>query len=186
MSIKGQVQAREINDYGYLRLKVSGTWYGADKKGDSPAAVGEIIEFEAYKNTKNYDTFKLSSLKKVAGAVKGAPVNPGPTASKDEYWAKKEANDAAKEPRISYYAASERAIQFVDLALRNGAIAAFAKSKETAKLDVLTALVDEQTQRILTASYNQAAVVPETSGDGSQSEAGEETGEEEDDGQTWN
>lgn len=159
MTIKGQLQARELNQYGYLRLKVSGTWYGADKKGDSPAAVGEIVEFEPYKNAKGYDTFKSPSLKKVANAVLGAKVDTGPTASKDEYWAKKEANDAAKEPRISYYAASERAIQFVALAFQTGSLTALTKAKDTAKLEVLTALVDEQTQRILNASYDQA--VPE-------------------------
>lgn len=162
MSIKGQLQKREINKFGFLRIKVSGEWYGSDKKGDVSVSEGDIVEFDAYTNDRNYATFKGASLKKVASAPAGKPVSQGPTASKDEYWAKKEANDAAKEPRISYYAAFERAVQFTSLAFTTGALSSLTKAKDTAKLDVLIAFVDEQTQRILTASYAQAAAVSET------------------------
>jgi hypothetical protein len=162
VSIKGQVQKREVNKFGYLRLKVSGEWYGADKKGEHPVAEGDIVEMETFQNDRGYETFKFQSLRKVAAAVKGAPVDKGPTASKDEYWAEKEARDLAKEPRINYYAAFERATGFVALAFQVGALSALTKAKDTAKLDVLTALVDEQTQRILVASYSQEAPAAES------------------------
>lgn len=159
--IKGELSSVETNKWGFLRIQVSGTWYGSDsKKGSAPAvAGGDMVEFDAYKNDKGYDTFKFQSLKKLAtpaavaaSTAKAAPVNP-----KDTYWADKEAADKAKEPKIAYFAASERAIQFASLALANGAVSAFAKAKDTAKLEILTAFVDEQTQRILLASYGQKA-----------------------------
>lgn len=172
MSIKDQAQAIETNDYGYLRIKLSGKWYGADKKGGSPIQAGDLIEIDTYQNQKGYDTFKFASLKKIAGAVAGAaPIAKGPAASKDEYWTDKEARDLAKEPRINFYAAFERAVGFVALAFQVGALKSLAGAKETAKLDILTALVDEQTQRILNASYAQEA--PEVGEDETETETAE-------------
>jgi hypothetical protein len=187
MSIKGQLQATEMNDYGYARIKVSGKFYGADKKGEIEVSVGDMVEFDAYDKTGNngkvYAQFKSQSLKKIAAAKAGAKVDTGPAASKDEYWSKKEANDAAKEPRIQYMAAFERAVQFVDLAFRAGALAAFDKAKPTAKLEALQALVDEQTQRIVAASYAQgvAGKAPANKAPEEETETateGEEEGEE--------
>lgn len=159
MSIKGQLQKAEPNKYGYVQITVAGNRYGADKKGVlSGIADGDLVEFEAFKNDRGYDTFKFQSLKKLTEAQAAvSKAAPAPTNPKDTYWADKEANDKAKEPRVSYYAAIERAIQFADVALRNGALTAFAKAKDTAKLEILTAFVDEQTQRIIAAAYSQAA-----------------------------
>lgn len=155
--IKGQLQGTEVSKFGYPRMRVSGTWYGADKKGAVSASEGDMVEFDVFKNDRGYDTFKLQSVKKLSEeAAAKSKAAPAPGSVKDTYWADKEAKDAAKEPRISYYAASERAIQFVALAQSVGALTALAKAKDTAKLEVLTALVDEQTQRLLTASYAQA------------------------------
>lgn len=160
MSIKGAIQSKEVNDYGYSRIKVSGSFYGGDKKGDiSPdISLGDIVEFEAYEKTgsngKVYQTFKFQSLKKVAGAKVGAKVDTGPTASKDEYWAKKESQDAVKEPRISYQAAYDRALTFTDLAIRNGAFDALSKAKPTAKLEILQAFVAEQADHIMGLVYS--------------------------------
>jgi uridine phosphorylase len=186
MSIKGQLQATETNDYGYARIKVSGKFYGADKKGAIDVSVGDIVEFEAFdkpgNNGKVYATFKFPSLKKVAGATPGAKVDTGPTASKDEYWAKKEAADAAKEPRIQYMAAFERAVLFADLALRNGALTSFAKAKDTAKLEVLTAFVAETTQAIIKQSYAQTIPSATTAAPVDEAAQPEETAEDE---QEW-
>jgi hypothetical protein len=184
VSVKGQVQKREVNKYGYLRLKISGAWYGADKKGDHPVVEGDVVEVDAYQNEKGFETFKLASLRKVSGATAGKAVDQGPVASKDEYWAAKEARDLEKEPRINYYAAFERAVLFTQLAIAAGAFEAIKKAKETAKLDILTAFVDEQTQRILAGSYSQEA--PEVGGE-TGADATEETSEasSEDDGK-WN
>lgn len=154
MTIKGQLQAKEINDYGYARIKVAGSWYGADKKGEVSGEAGDIVEFEPYKNAKGYDTFKSVSFKKVAGKPAGSgPVDTGPVASKDEFWAKKEARDVARDPQIAYQGAYDRALTFADLALRNGAFGAFEKAKPTAKLAILEAFVAEYADKILGLVY---------------------------------
>lgn len=188
MSIKGAIQSKEINDYGYARIKVSGTWYGGDKKGDisSDIGPGDIVEFEAYDKPGNggkvFKNFKSQSLKKVAAAKAGAKIDKGPTASKDEYWAKKEANDAAKEPRISYFAAYDRAVQFADLALRNGAFDALAKAKPTSKLEALQAFVAEQALRIMAEAY--AAETPGAVEGGARQEVEEDDKAETEEGET--
>lgn len=183
MSIKGQLQSAEVNDWGYARIKVSGTYYGADKKGQISAVVGDLVEFEAYdkagNNGKTYPTFKFASLRKVAGGVasQGGGENAAGEArtgsvgalgqrsvhqlfgTKDAYWAEKEANDKAKDPRISFQASYERAILFTDLAIRNGAFEALAKAKNhTQKLEILQAFVAEQADHIMGLVY--AAKVP--------------------------
>lgn len=190
MSIKGAIQSKEINDYGFARIKVSGTWYGGDKKGDISSEIhsGDIVEFEAYekegKNGKFYSSFKSQSLKKVSAAKAGAPVDKGPVASKDEYWATKEARDIAKDPQIAYQGSYDRALTFADLALRNGAFDALAKAKPTARLEVLQAFVEEQAVRIMGLVY--AAQVPaKTAQPTSAVDASEETEEEVEDETSW-
>lgn len=164
MSIKGDLQVNSVNDYGYPRIKVAGVWYGADKKGDiKHLAIETMVEFETFKNAKGYDTFKIASIKAYDGPV-SVPAKAAPkafttaykvTGGKDTYWADKEARDVSKEPKIAYFAAFERALLFVTLAHTTGALSALAKAKDSSKLDILLALVDEQTQRIFDASYAQ-------------------------------
>ena len=187
MAIKGALQATRTNDYGYAAIKVSGTWYGADKKGSVNVSEGDLVEFEAFKNAKNYDTYKSTSLKKLAAAQAGKPVDKGPVASKDEYWSAKEARDVVVEPRINYFAALDRAIAFVDLALRNGAVKAYEKAKDTGKMEVLTALVYETTQKMIVEAYAQkipstksvTKAVEEASDDESAPDESETEGEDE-------
>lgn len=190
MSIRGAIQAKEINDYGYARIKVSGTWYGGDKKGDisSDIGPGDIVEFEAYDKAgggKVFKNFKSQSLKKVAAARAGAPVDKGPVASKDEYWANKEARDAAKDPQIAYQGAYDRALTFTSLALANGAFDALAKAKPVAKLEILQAFVDEQAARILGLVYSaKVPVVTETAEERAENDAGDGETADEEEG-TW-
>lgn len=179
--ITGQVQQVETNpQYGFSRYNISGAWYGADKKGRL-AEVGETVSFEYFdkpgKDGRTWPTIKTATFRKQGGnspspgavAVPSSAQQRGHTgtysggaskapAGRDTYWKDKADNDAAKEPRIAYFAALERAISFVDLALRNGAISAYEKAKATGKLEVLTALVYETTQKIMAESY--AATVP--------------------------
>lgn len=174
--IQGNVQTSKTNAYGYTSYKIDGTWYGADAKSGPRAGEGDQVSFEAYdkpgKDGKMWPTLRLSTLVKrastsieAAGADEpgtGQPVSvvkSGGYAIKqndrDTYWADKAKSDASKDPRIAYFAALERAINFVDLAIRNGAFAAYSKAKDTAKLEVLTQFVGEQTQRIIQESYSQ-------------------------------
>lgn len=171
MSIKGSLQTTKTNDFGFTAIKVGGSWYGADKKNFKPDAnEGDIVEFEPFKNPKGYDTYRSQSFKKIVSAPEapssvgsGSPSNARaqPSVSnggRDSYWADKATEDAKKDPRIVYQSSYERAILFVDLAIKNGAFEALNKAKPTAKLEILTAFVDEQAERIMGNVY--ASVVP--------------------------
>lgn len=170
--IKGQVQSAEMNDWGFPRIKVQGTFYGGDKKAPIPGGIvaGDTVEFEAYdkqKGDKSYPTFKYQSLKKVEGSpapvvaavAAGARANaPQSGGNRESYWSDKAAEDAKRDPRISYQGAYDRALTFADLALRNGAFLAFGKAKDTAKLGILEAFVSEYADKIMRQTYE--ATVP--------------------------
>lgn len=179
--ITGIVQTTDTNQYGFTRYKVSSSWYGADAKGPPRASEGDKVTFEAFdkagKDGRVWATIKLATFKKLASdpsvnTNSANPSNPNAGAatkgngatysagSRDSYWADKAKTDEAKEPRIAYFAALDRAIAFVDLALRNGAIKAYEAAKATGKLEVLTALVYETTQRIMAEAYTQAVPAP--------------------------
>lgn len=193
MSIKGQLTKAETNQWGFTTIWVSGTRYGSDKKGTYPAQVGDIVEFEAYEKAGNdgrtWPTVKFASLRKVAatlvdtgnnaGANSGTPSRGAPQVaqSKDGYWSEKEANDKAKDPRISYQASYERAILITDLAIRNGAFDALAKAKPTARLEILQAFVAEQADKIMGLVYS--AKVPSDKAQPKAEEAEQEADEAE-------
>lgn len=170
MTIKAALQTVRVNQHGYASIKVGGQWYGADKKNFSPVVTeGDLVEFEEFKNQGGYATYKTATFKVVNAANSGSASPSAPNAraaasrtgstssqgGRDSYWSDKATEDAKRDPRISYFASLERAIQFVDLALRNGAINAYEKAKATGKLEVLTALVYETTQRIMREAYTQ-------------------------------
>lgn len=162
--IKGQIQEKRTNDYGYSSIKVAGTWFGADKKGAVNFNEGDTVEFEPFdkpgQNGKVWPSFKYQSLKAASGnapASKAGSSYTPPKNAKDDYWVAKDAKDAEKEPRIAYFAALERAIQFTDVAVRTGALGALEKAKDTKKLDVLLAFVAETTDRFVVGSYAAAA-----------------------------
>lgn len=177
MSIKGSLQTTKTNDYGFTSIKMGGAWYGSDKKNFKPdAQEGDLIEFEAFKNAKGYDTYKAQSFKRlrestnsesagsntatsnvrVDAGVSGKGFSTGGT--RDTYWADKAKADEAKDPRIVYQSSYERAILFTDLAIKNECFEALKKAKPTAKLDILEKFVGEQAARIMAEVY--AAAVP--------------------------
>ena len=152
------------NAYGFIRYKIDNKWISSDK-GVS-MEVGKSYDFEVYKNPKGYDTIKKGSIKESSGATAGGlgavPSGKGNQSfggagtafgSRDTYWSDKAKTDEAKDPRIAYFASHERAISFVDLAIRAGAFKALEKAKDTSKLEVLQAFVSEQTSRIMAESY---------------------------------
>lgn len=178
---------------------------------------GDAVEFEAFEsagsNGKVYPKYKAQTLRKIAasgvatppatvangqGAGRKASVPQGggksAYAAKESYWSDKaefdkaraEA-DKAKEPRIAYFAALERAIALADVALRNEALPLGAKASK--KLDTLTAFIDEQVQRFIERSYAQGKPVLGAStpdAEPEEVEAEEEApGEEELTGEQW-
>jgi hypothetical protein len=165
-NVTGQIQTTKTNDYGFTSYKVNGSWFGADTKGPPRASEGETVSFEAYdkagKDGRVWPTIKLASFKKSAPAGLAQAVTPpgtpyvAPAGSKDTYWADKAKTDEARDPRISYQGALERAIAFADLAFRAAALPL--PKADNKKLDVLAAFVDETANRFLAQTY--AATVP--------------------------
>lgn len=193
--IKGPIQSISTNDWGYVSIKVNGTFFGADKKGSVSVGEDDFVEFEAFdkpgKNGKAYPTFKFPTLRKIAAPTQvqdNTPSNGGykpPKNDKEDYWQNKGKEDAAKEPRIVYLAAYERAVKFADLALRNGAFAALEKAKPAAKLEVLQAFVHDQALQIMVDTYS--AELP-TVGDATEADdAADDEAEQETEagGETW-
>lgn len=173
--IKGQVQSAEMNDWGFPRIKVAGTFYGGDKKASIPGGIvaGDTVEFEAYdkqKGDKSYPTFKYQSLRKLEGAAAATAVVPGAivpsnarsatpsAAGRESYWSDKAAEDAKRDPRISYQGAYDRALTFADLAIRTKCFEALEKAAATKRLGILEAFVSEYADKIMQQTY--AATVP--------------------------
>jgi hypothetical protein len=179
--ITGTIQTTKTNDWGFTSYKVNGVWYGADAKGPPRASEGESVAFEDFqksgKDGRQWPTIKLATFRKVAaqapaahpsGMGTGAAAShPVAHSSRDSYWTDKAISDAAKDPRISLQGAYKVAVEFLPIALANGALPDFAKAKPVQKLEILQAFLDEEAQRIHTASY--AAKVPTVSDDGDKS-----------------
>lgn len=164
--VTGKVQFIDANKFGYSpSLKVNGVKYGGDTRGLLPSGIsqGTDVTFEAFEtesNGKSYTKYKLQSLKVSTGPAPSAKssatgVSAG-TGSRDTYWSDKDAKDSAKEPRIVYLAAFERAVALATLVLAKEALPLPKDAKN--RLDPILAFVDEQTQRILEATF--AAKVP--------------------------
>ena len=178
MSVVGIIETTNTNDWNFTSYKVSNTWYGADRKGPPRASEGDKVSFEAYdkpgKDGRTYPTIKLATFKKLAKeaaeqqeAAQARPTGVSgksyPAPARDTYWSDKAAEDKLREPRIVYQAAYERAIQFVDLVIRNGAFTALEKAKPAAKLGIIEAFVNEQTDKILRQAFAATLPKPETS-----------------------
>lgn len=165
------IEAANQNKFGFPGYLINGKWINGDKKGAPAFNKGDTIEFETYLAKGKYETVKTDSIKRAAAPPAGvaayvaqggaAPARQNVTSSyaqKEGYWSDKAVADAAREPRIAYQGAYKIAVAFAELALKNGAFVAFSKAKDSAKLDILTAFVDEQATRIHAQSY--AAVAP--------------------------
>jgi hypothetical protein len=180
MTIRGTLEKKELNGFGYSVVFVSKTRYSTDKKGEIPAEVGDQVEFTAFdkpgKDGRAWPTIQLATFKKVTGSAtagvgsnatavpstnggkSGSNVATNSGSGRDSYWSDKAAEDAKKDPRIVFQSSYERALLFARLAIDTKCFEALEKAKPTARLEVLTAFVDEQAARIFKAVY--AASVP--------------------------
>lgn len=165
----GIVKFIDANKFGYTpTLNVNGVKYGGDTKLDRASNLsaiqsikqGDTVEFESFStesNGKTYQKYKAASLKIVpadkattAAAASGARnFGNGSAATPAVDW-------DAKDARISYQGALERAIRFTDLALKYLALPL--PKADNKKLEVLQAFVDEQALKYHTDSY--AATTP--------------------------
>lgn len=155
--VKGIAKFIDPNKYGYTpTLSVNGAKYGGDTKLDKARNFpdiqkGDTVEFESFDsdyNGKNYPKYKAQTLKIVpkdaSAAASGARNFGNGVASKEVDW-------DAKDARISYQGALERAILFADLAFRTNALPL--PNANNKKLEVLQAFVDEQALKYHTDSY---------------------------------
>lgn len=161
MTIKGQFTKQETNTYGYTTIWVAGTRYGSDKKGAIAAVSGDLVSFEAYekpgKDGRTWPTFQYSTFKKEAAAAAVAAA-PEAEVFRAKAYVPKPDPWAEKDPRISFFASNERAIQLVDLYIKHGALESLAKAKPTMRKEIIDALVFETTERLMAQAY--AAAVP--------------------------
>jgi hypothetical protein len=130
------------------------------------------FQYQTFRKSQNNDglvSVPVSAAVAAVAASSPAKMVHGASANnRDSYWSDKEARDIKKderyqaeiEPRIVFQSSYKLAVDFVDLALRNGAFAALEKAKPTAKLEILQAFVSEQALRIMGDAY--AASVPST------------------------
>jgi len=152
------------NKGGYYSIKVGGVWHGI---GKMPPAFqkGAQVSFNAYLKDGQYSTVKGPIA--VVDAPPPTKADTSPPAprhpvdqAKDNYWRNKEKGDAAKDARISFFAAYERALGFVQLAIANGAFPKVEKAKPADKLDVLRAFVLEVTNELVALSSGEKAARP--------------------------
>lgn len=190
--VTGKVQFIDANKFGYSpSLKVNGVKYGGDTKGQLPSGIsqGTNVTFEAFEtesNGKSYAKYKLQSLKVVTGPAPSAKSSAtgfsAGLGSRDTYWADKDAKDSAKEPRIVYLAAFERAVALATLVLAKEALPLPKDAKN--RLDPILAFVDEQTQRILEATFAAKAPGATTADETSQDDGDSAEGAAESEGKT--
>lgn len=155
------------NKGGFYSIKIGDTWHGAGKIRPD-FAKGTNVSFDAYLKDGKYSTIK-GPITPVAtsSASTGQSTAKSTYQAKEDYWASKEKHDReVVQPRITFLAAYERAIAFTDLAIRSGTLSVLEKAKATEKLDILTAFVDEVTDKIIAKSNGKPAKVAVADADG--------------------
>lgn len=136
--ISGVVQAvaSRSTDWGDMwRIKVGGTDYGVGKFKPK-CNEGDTVEFEVSYNGK-YPNVTPKTLRVVdgGGASSARPTStaaPASSGGKDDYWARKEAGDEARQTTISKQAALNSALQMVDLLVKGGGLAQAASPAKAA------------------------------------------------------
>lgn len=99
----------------------------------------------------------------------------GGAASKDKYWADKEARDIETQKRISYQAATNTAIQFVNMAIANECITMPKGKSIAARFEALQQIVQAESDRI----FRQYQLVPDLYDEIMTSASQEETADDE-------
>lgn len=189
-TVNGVVEAvSRPNKGGFQAIKVEDAWYGLPKKGPPGVDKGDSVSFNFYVKDGQYKTIKGEISKKAQNApVQGIPnqaAGKNSYQAKDDYWAAKEKHDKeVVQPRITYLAAYERAVQFAVLAVDNGAIPGLEKAKPNDRLSVLTSFVDELTNNIILKA-NDTAAGAKAATDFGKNNVKEEVAEEETAEENW-
>lgn len=159
MAIKGKIEAVSENKAGYWAIKVNGDWYGTGAKDEPGFGKGDLVSFDYYKKDGRWLQVKgeIEAAKggSKSGGTSGARSSGG---DKDGYWNAKAAADAAREPRIAFQGAFERAIEVFKIADAKGAYPSLEKVKPAERLGAIRALVEAEALHIMQLSWN--AVIP--------------------------
>lgn len=116
-----------------IKLQNNPTWFGT-KFSHPGVSQGQQVEFEAAQNERGYWDVRPGTIKAKADApaVTGPAVRQTFTNAKDDYWTRKEERDLVENERRHEGASRNTAIAFVDLLLKNNALAVPSKKAELA------------------------------------------------------
>jgi hypothetical protein len=141
------------NKGGFYALKVGGAFYNLSSKSPPSVQKGSNVSFSFYLKNDKYKTVSGEVSTVASAPAAAAPAaNGSGSAGQSAYWAKREAGESDRDARISYFAAYERALGFVQLAIAQGAFPSLEKAKPAAKLDVLKAFVAEVAADIIASA----------------------------------
>lgn len=194
-TVKGRVEFVKKNDYGFYSIKIGEKWYSASKKNPG-VSKGDLVSGSYFIKDEKWATLKgdLEVLEDSPGgddsddeaptAKKSAYKKPAYSggSNRDEYWTKKAETDAAKEPRIAYFAALERAILAAGVALENGAFN-LEKAKPADRLKVIEAYIEHLVGKYTEAANNAGKPAPKAEEE--ESEQSEEATETEESDESW-
>lgn len=122
---------------------VDNTRYTLGNHKWAPVKEGEYISFEASQDAKGYWVADVSTLKKEAAPEKAVAETAGPVTNAGV--TRSVANDP-RQDSIIYQSQGTRALNFVDLLLRNNLID-FGKAKGAQKIEIVEIYMDNYTQR---------------------------------------
>lgn len=134
-----------------FKVNSSSQWFRTGTK-KPPIEQGQSIEFVAEGQNADINTIKVSDKPAAAQAPARKQATSG--GSRDDYWSNKEDFDKnVRDPRISFAASRNSAVQVVCAAL-SGDVLSFGSVSKGAKLDMFLDYVDQVTDRFFLQSVH--------------------------------
>lgn len=179
MQASGVVQKINKNGGGFYGVRVNNEWFGLSKSAPK-FQEGDSVSFEYYLKDDKYKTVKGSvDVKAAEPPTETKQQSAGGKHYRDTYWNDKAAADAAKEPRIAYQGAYERAVEVFKIVEAKGGYPAIEKAKAANKLGVIRALIEAEADHIMALAWNAKAPAEGVKGTDAPEPAKESEAEEE-------
>ena len=156
--IKGKVQKISSRDtqYGAMySIQVNGEYYSVGKYPPK-CAEGDYVKFDVTQNGKYWNLTKGSKVEKVSAEDVPASSS-SPSAASSGYSRPAYGGDDKRQEVISKQAARNSALEFTQLALSCGAIEFPKTASADKKFAILTAFVDETTEKYYNYSVGKVA-----------------------------
>ena len=163
------VSHKQLASGTYHSFCVDDTWFRTGKVDvnvDKGYKVKFNYETDSYGNQVDVASLKFKEgeapppqPKKAWGGKKGGGASD--YAKKEKYWQDKELRDIDNQKRISFNAAMNTAINFIQLAITNDCVKVPSAKSMPARFAALQAMVDEQTRRTVLEFQNAPSVVEE-------------------------